>query len=470
MRPVFARLPFRSVAGQIVALILTVVLVFQAITIGVFTLMPRQLRPGATQLGTVERFIGFAQVLDKLPAAGRPDVLDAMIAASPSFNLTLLSPEQTHVMVSGRQASDLSPGARRPLLAQLGRLLGPEMKLFFLSEPSHPAGIAGVAVVLSDGASLTGAVTLASLGGPTPLGGIILTAGLIALMLIAFLWWAARTLTAPLARFAQAAENFTLDRNGKPLPEDDGADEIRVASRALNRMQMNIRKLIDSRTQMLAAVSHDLRTPITRMRLRVEFLEQGATRNQMVRDLNQMDRMVQGALAHLRNATTTKLNELIDLPSLLQQICDDATDSGGDVTYRGPARVFASANGDDLRRAVMNLVDNALMHGNGKATVELALLSETALAIDVIDEGPGIPDESKTAMLEPFARGAMAPGEPEEQSGFGLGLAIVASFAEAHGGKLLLLDTRPTGLTARLQIARDADGSANPTRAAAGGF
>jgi len=221
---------------------------------------------------------------------------------------------------------------------------------------------------------------------------------------------------------------------------------------------------------MLAAVSQDLRTPITRMRLRVEFLEQGATRNQMVRDLNQMDRMVQGALAHLRNATTTKLNELIDLPSLLQQICDDATDSGGDVTYRGPARVFASANGDDLRRAVMNLVDNALMHGNGKATVELALLSETALAIDVIDEGPGIPDESKTAMLEPFARGAMAPGEPEEQSGFGLGLAIVASFAEAHGGKLLLLDTRPTGLTARLQIARDADGSANPTHAAAGGF
>ena len=470
MSALFSSLSPRSVAGQIFALIVGVVVIFQAVTIGVVSLAPKQLRVPGVSLGSVEGLVSFAQVLDRLPPDARPPILEAMAGGSPNLHLSFLSADKSASLLAGRQAADLSTDAGRPFLGQLARLVGPGMKLFFLAEPAHPSNASPVAIVLTDGSTLTGDVTLASSPPPTPLAPIILTVGFIAFMLIVFLWWAARALTAPLARFARAAENFTLDRDGRPLPENEGADEIRVASGAFNRMQRNIRKLIDSRTQMLAAVSHDLRTPITRMRLRVEFLEQGETRSQMVRDLDQMDRMVQGALAYLRDATTTKPREFIDLPSLLQRICDDATDSGGDITYHGPARLLTCANGDDLRRAVMNLVDNALRHGNGRANVRLVPLSETRLAIEVIDEGPGIPDESKFLMLEPFTRGDMARGLASERAGFGLGLAIVASIAEAHGGKLLLLDTRPSGLTARLEIARDADASANPTRAAVGDF
>ena len=145
------------------------------------------------------------------------------------------------------------------------------------------------------------------MGGPPPLVLFSATVGLIATMLTVLLWWGARALTAPLARFASAAGEFSLDRDPLPLAEDSGPDEVRTASRALNRMQARIRSMIENRTRMLAAVSHDLRTPITRMRLRAEFIDQDETRRQMVADLDQMDRMVHAALSYLRDGASVIL-------------------------------------------------------------------------------------------------------------------------------------------------------------------
>jgi signal transduction histidine kinase len=271
-------------------------------------------------------------------------------------------------------------------------------------------------------------------------------------MLTVLLWWGARALTAPLARFASAAGEFSLDRDPLPLAEDSGPDEVRTASRALNRMQARIRSMIENRTRMLAAVSHDLRTPITRMRLRAEFIDQDETRRQMVADLDQMDRMVHAALSYLRDGASSHRRDLIDIATLMQTICNDFSDLGGVVVYEGPGRLLARGNTDELQRAVTNLVDNALKHGGNWAKVRLEALSESEIAIDVLDEGPGIPDERKKAMLEPFARGDSARSLNESTGGFGLGLAIVKAAAEAHGGELLLLDARPFGLHARLQL------------------
>jgi signal transduction histidine kinase len=294
-------------------------------------------------------------------------------------------------------------------------------------------------------------------GGPLPdrlrpLVGVLFTLILTALMLIALLLWAARAITAPLARFADAAEGFALDRDPSPLPEEVGPYEVRTASKALNQLQSRVRSLVDNRTRMLAAMSHDLRTPITRMRLRAEFIEQNETRELMLRDLDQMDRMVRAALAYLRRGPSTANRELVDIASLLQTICNDFLDLGNDIHYRGPNRLLVRCNIDELQRAVTNLIENSLKYAKTRVVVELRTVTDELIFLEVIDHGPGIPNSVKESMLVPFVRGESGLSSGDRAGGFGLGLAIAKAVAEAHGGKLCLLDSVPTGLVAQLQL------------------
>lgn len=250
------------------------------------------------------------------------------------------------------------------------------------------------------------------------------------------------------------------------MPERKGPDEVRVASRALNRMQARIRGMIVDRTRMLAAVSHDLRTPITRMRLRAEFIDDEDTRRQMLRDLDQMGAMVHAALSYLRDGQDTQSRSLVDLASLLQTVCHDFADTGEKVTYEGPDHLLASLRADEIRRAVGNLVENALKYGGACAIVRLRPASRNEVDIEVVDRGPGIPNELKAAMLEPFARGDAARTMGDRSAGFGLGLAIARSAAEAHGGSLLLQDGEPSGLVAvlRLPTGDKPDQASTPSR------
>jgi len=271
------------------------------------------------------------------------------------------------------------------------------------------------------------------------------TLGFIVLMLTLLLWWATRSLTAPLSRFAQAAAGFSLDRDAPPLPER-GSYEVRTAARAFNRMQARIRRMVEDRTRMLAAVGHDLRTPITRLRLRAEFMEDEATRAQMLRDLDQMSAMIHAALSYLRDGQSAEGRSLADLASLLQTICDEFADIGHDVAYEGPDHLLAAIRSDEISRAVTNLVENGIKWGT-RAVVRLRAALPDAVEIEVADNGPGIPDADKKAMLKPFARGDAARGM-NGPSGFGLGLSIARAVAEAHGGDLTLHDERPSGLVA----------------------
>ena len=217
-------------------------------------------------------------------------------------------------------------------------------------------------------------------------------------------------------------------------------------------MQARVRKMVEDRTRMLAAVSHDLRTPITRIRLRAELMASSEARSQMLRDLDQMDGMVHAALSYLREGQAANSPVLIDLASLLQLVCNDFADLEADVTYEGPSRLLVRAHNDELQRAVTNLVDNALKHGGGRATVRVTAISHAEIAIDVVDAGPGISEQLKDAMLAPFVRGEAPAGTRDQSTGFGLGLAIVQSVAELHGGKVVLLDAVPSGLIARLVL------------------
>jgi len=174
--------------------------------------------------------------------------------------------------------------------------------------------------------------------------------------------WAARALTAPLSAFAKAAENFSLDGSAPLLPER-GPEEIRSVAKALNRMRQRITALIDNRTKMLAAISHDLRTPITRMRLRSEFIEDEGHRSRMLHDLDQMRSMLESVLSFLRNDRKLESMTLVDIASTLQLIADQFADMGYKVAYEGPEHAMTMARPDDLHRCVTNLVENAVRFG-----------------------------------------------------------------------------------------------------------
>ena len=214
-------------------------------------------------------------------------------------------------------------------------------------------------------------------------------------------------------------------------------------------MRERITGLIDDRTKMLAAISHDLRTPITRMRLRSEFIEDETHRSRMLDDLDQMRSMLESVLSFLRNGRRLEAMTLADIASTLQLITDQFGDMGRKVAYDGPAHAMATVRPDDLHRAVTNLVENAVRFG-AEAVIRLRV-SADQLTIDVEDDGPGISDALKQNMLEPFVRGDEARNM-DEAAGFGLGLSITNAIATAHGGTLSLHDRQPHGLVVRIRL------------------
>jgi signal transduction histidine kinase len=200
---------------------------------------------------------------------------------------------------------------------------------------------------------------------------------------------------------------------------------------------------------MLAAISHDLRTPITRMRLRSEFIDDDVHRSHMLGDLDQMRSMLESVLSFLRNNGKLESMTLVDIASMLQLVVDQFTDMGHKVAYDGPEHAMATLRPDDLHRSITNVVENAVKFG-AETTIGLIVSPET-MTIEVEDDGPGISDARKDAMLEPFVRGDDARNM-DKAVGFGLGLSIARAIVQAHGGELSLNDRQPHGLIVRIEL------------------
>ena len=256
--------------------------------------------------------------------------------------------------------------------------------------------------------------------------------------------WAALRIVAPLSRFAVAVEKFGLAGQGKALPEE-GPAEIRQATGAFNRMRERILRLIEDRTQMMMAISHDLRTPLTRLRLRAEDVVDPDLKRGMLRDIELMESSISDAVLNLRVVTGQETRQRADLPSLLETIVDEFADAGFSVAYEGPQSLDADLRPQAVTRAVTNLVQNATKFGT-LVVVRLSVPATNIAQIEVEDDGPGVPDAEKEAVLKPFYRSDLA----RQAGGFGLGLAIASEVARDHAGTLTLHNRMPHGLCAHL--------------------
>jgi len=248
-----------------------------------------------------------------------------------------------------------------------------------------------------------------------------------------------RWATWPLRELALAAERFSIDQAPQPLAET-GPVEVRRAARAFNTMQERIQRLVTERMQAMAAVSHDLRTPITRLRLRAELLEDAATRRLVDADLGEMETMIDSTLAYLRGGKSDERMRPLDLAPVVETIVDEFQDQGRDVSLSGVGSAPVLGQAPSLKRAFSNLIGNALKYG------DVARVSVAAAAghftVTVEDQGPGIPAEARQRVFEPFVR--LEESRSRETGGSGLGLTIARAVIAAHGGEISLED-RPGG-------------------------
>jgi signal transduction histidine kinase len=247
---------------------------------------------------------------------------------------------------------------------------------------------------------------------------------------------------------AKAAERLGRDVNARPMDDESGPKEVREAARAFNDMQTRLRRFVQDRTHMLAAISHDLRTPITRMRLRAEFVEDDQQRDKMLADLDEMESMISATMAFARDDVANEAVSQIDLAALVESLCEDMREMGGDVTYEGPDELSFKGRPFGLKRAVNNLIGNALKYAS-QCTVKLEQIDQQVI-IYVVDNGSGIPDEELDEVFRPFRR--VEASRNKETGGVGLGLAVVRSVAHAHGGTATLQNVDNGGLEAKIVL------------------
>lgn len=251
----------------------------------------------------------------------------------------------------------------------------------------------------------------------------------------------------PLKQLAQAAKDLGKDINRAPL-DLSGASEIRQASAAFNAMQARIRQHIFQRTQMLAAITHDLQTPLTRLRLRLEKVTDAELRERLIGDLAAMQGMVKEGLDLARSMDSSEAMQAIDLDSLLDSVCFDAADAGQPVELNGQAAMTLMGRPVALRRCLVNLIDNAVKYGqHAHVTVERMA---GAARIAIRDAGPGIPEDQLAKVFEPFYR--IETSRSRASGGTGLGLTIARNIAEQHGARLALANCAAGGLEVSLIV------------------
>ena len=387
-------------------------------------------------MGYIEREVASSvALLDHLPPDERAQWLPRLARRSYEF---ILGPgvagAPVDASLSARVAQSISDGIGRRYPLAVNAVPGDRERL-------------QVHLKLSDGTPLT--IDLRPMPG-APLSRWLPLVLLLQLIVLAgCCWLAVRLATRPLHQLALAADTLGPDLKADRLPEG-GPSEVARAARAFNAMQDRISTYMTERMQILAAISHDLQTPITRMRLRVDVMDDDAQAGKLRQDLKEMEALVKEGVTYARTMHgTTEVPCRIDPDALFDSLVCDYVDAGQDVSLQGRFGTSLTTRPQALRRIVGNLVDNALKFG-GTAEINIAEVRDGQTTVSVFDRGPGIPDESLEAVFEPFTR--LESSRNRQTGGTGLGLAIARQLALAMDATLSLHNRVSGGLEARLTL------------------
>lgn len=451
----------RSLFGQIVLALVAGILVAQLA--GTWLLLDDRSRFGdrLRREYAAQRIAGIISVLDAAPAEERPRLVRAL--SVPPTRLTLDEPWQASGAELGPEASvflqRVARELERPLPLQVlsirhvpraERRPGRDMERQD-RHMRHDGPLVLLAVTqarLGDGTVVTFRHALPQPPSDWPLRLLGLLA-LLAIVVALLSGWAVRRLTRPLASLANAADGLARNLDQKPLDEK-GPQEVARAARSFNAMQRSLKAYLETRAQALAGVSHDLRLPLTRLRLRLEQLPENDARAAMQRDIEEMDAMVGGTLDYLRAGADTEQAVKLNLVALLEGLAEDAEAAGAKVSLHGTAAPL-TARPQALRRCLANLIDNARRYGGGAVDVTL-VDNASSVEIRIEDRGAGIPAEERERVFEPYVR--LEASRARHTGGTGLGLAIARAVARAHGGEVALAGRAGGGTAAVVTLPR----------------
>ncbi len=416
-----------------------------------------------TYLAARERHLTIAEMRNQHAAERVEQLVQALDAAAPETRRQILL-ANGNFGVEARLVDTLDAGAdnNSGLIGLLKARLGEDRRIVvsheaactarrarrFGAPPHWPEVCQTIFISLQDGALLRMKLHNPDVHPPFghgPYYGPYLGVFLLLIGLLAFV--VARMTARPIKQLAIAAGELGRDIDRAPLPET-GPPEIRQAATAFNAMQARIRRQIQHRTHMLAAITHDLQTPLTRLRLRIEKVADAELRNKLIDDMAVMQSMVREGLELARSMDSAEPMQRLDIDSLLNSVCADASDAGQDVTLEGRAGVLVMAQPGALRRCLTNVIDNAVKYGRYARVT--AAHEHDKIAIRIRDGGQGIPEEQLEAVFEPFQR--LESSRSRDTGGTGLGLTIARNIAENHRGSLALRNHPGGGLEATLRL------------------
>jgi signal transduction histidine kinase len=458
----------QTLSGQISLVSFIVLLVVQLIGLGLLLDNRGRLNYKLLAEYAAQRMAGIATVLDQAEAEERPLLVRALSVQPTTLSINIpwatdnidrsedakmFSEDAAEQMVKPMEIQVLALERLDPIMMELHppRFAEPNMEPF-LSKFIKGKMFARTYVAqirLHDGSTVTFHHLL-------PVPATDLPYRLITLLLVlglattALSIWSVRRLTRPLANFAKASSGFAHNLNQAPMVES-GPQEIRQAAHAFNAMQTDIKRMIETRAQALSAVSHDLRLPITRMRLRLEGDIAPALRQKIEHDLTEMDAMIGHTLEFLRAGSNAEVPVAVNFDALIDSVVEDMEELGTTIIRHGKCNNAIKARPHALRRCITNLLDNARFYGNGAIHLNVAD-SDRQVRIEIIDDGPGIPEEYIEKVFEPYFR--LEASRARHTGGSGLGLSIAKAIAETHGGSVKLESPPGQGVSVIVTLPR----------------
>jgi signal transduction histidine kinase len=466
----------RSLAARFVAIMLLALALSQGISLLLFTTERDEVLVKAAKAEFLSRAASVAKVLESTPGELHADILRASGTGYSRFWLTpgfpadadvwvkeakarLAEPLPTVAKIAGEGGTPSVPSPR-PVVPEPDTAFGSAPDWFEMPAHAWPLSRAakfryfgdsgmGLAVLLGDGTWLS----TASSKKPTDsfwTSRSAMSLAITAAILSISAFYVARGLTRPMRQLATAAEALGRGEPVEPLPEN-GPDDVRQTAEAFNLMQARLQRFVEERTRTLAAIGHDLRTPITSLRLRTEFVADDETREKMLGTLDELRSMTEAALAFSSDNSGREQTRNVDLTALVESLCDDLVELGQDIAFVEAPKIGYRCRADALKRAVRNLIENAVRYGE-RARVRIAG-TPTAVEIVIEDDGPGIPPDKLEQVFSPFFR--VETSRNRQTGGIGLGLSIARDVIRHHGGDITLTNIG-SGLRATISLPRTA--------------